>query len=30
VLNWVFHPRLKNAKEKLLKTYIETVREPKL
>jgi len=30
VLNWVFHPRLKNAKERLLKTYIETVREPKL
>ena len=26
VLNWVFHPRLKNAKEKLLKTYTETVR----
>ena len=30
VLNWVFHPRLKDAKRRLLKTYIETVKKPKL
>ena len=30
VLSWVFHPRLKAAKENLLRTYIETVKNPKL
>jgi len=30
VLSWVFHPRLKVAKENLLRTYVETVRKPKL
>ncbi|RJS87400.1 DUF1464 domain-containing protein, partial [Candidatus Bathyarchaeota archaeon] len=30
VLNWVFHPRLKDAKEKLLRTYVKSVKNPKL
>jgi len=30
VLNWVFHPRLENAKKRLLETYVETVKNPKL
>jgi len=30
VLSWVFHPRLKAAKENLLKTYVETVKKPKV
>jgi len=30
VLNWVFHPRLKAAKENLLEAYVESVKNPKL
>jgi len=30
VLNWVFHPRLKIAKEYLLRSYVESVKNPKL
>jgi len=30
VLNWVFHPRLKDAKESLLRTYVKSVKNPKL
>jgi len=30
VLNWVFHPRLKIAKENLLGTYVKSVKNPKL
>jgi len=30
VLNWVFHPRLKTAKGNLLRTYVESVKNPKL
>lgn len=30
VLDWVFHPRLKEAKERLRRAYSESVRNPKL
>ncbi|HIE18215.1 TPA: DUF1464 domain-containing protein [Candidatus Bathyarchaeota archaeon] len=30
VLNWVFHPRLKDAKENLIRTYVKSVKNPKL
>ncbi|HDJ04610.1 MAG TPA: DUF1464 domain-containing protein, partial [Candidatus Bathyarchaeota archaeon] len=30
VLDWVFHPRLRSAKEWLTKAYVESVRNPKL
>ena len=30
VLSWVFHPRLKAAKENLVETYVKSVKNPKL
>ncbi|KYH42041.1 MAG: butyrate kinase [Candidatus Bathyarchaeota archaeon B63] len=30
VMSWVYHPRLREAKERLLRAYVESVKNPKL